>query len=193
MGRVKRAWYYQRKADAMERREQILRNRQPQEKPYAPRPERIEALYKSITQFNTPSSGSPSSLVFRVTRPNVGGLTAADLGLADLTSGTTAPSIRVSPIYPTTARWYEGTATPTRQTTQWGTKWIRYYESAQGGAQSHHSSPISATGNAVTAREQIATFTALFSGEKKTALLGAKNGRAYLVLERVRGVSANAG
>ncbi|WKT80722.1 hypothetical protein QYC27_10540 [Thermosynechococcus sp. PP45] len=187
MGRIKRAWYYQRKADAAERREQALRNRQPSEKPYAPLENRKEAVYASCLLTKAGSNNSRSSLVFKVKYPEVGGLTAVKLGLFEVSEYKEAPSVRKSAIYPTTVRWYQGTATPTRKRTQWGTSWIQYYENAQGGNQSHYSSPISAKQSHVTPAEQIATFNSIFEGADKQALLGGKNGRAYLIMERLRG------
>lgn len=191
MGRIKRAWYYQRKADAAERREQFLRNRQPTEKPYAPRQEKKEAVYASSLLSRAAANNARDSLVFKVKYPQVGGLTAAKLGLFEVLEYKEAPSVRKSNIYPTTVRWYHGIETPVRKRTQWGTAWIQYYENAQGGAQSHYSSPISAKQNYVTPAEQIAQFNQVFEGNEKTTLLGGKNGRAYLIMERLRGYGSS--
>lgn len=191
MGRIKRAWYYQRKADAAERREQFLRNRQPTEKPYTQRQDRKDGVYASSVLTRVSADKTKTSLVFKVKYPEVGGLTTAKLGLFEVTDYKEAPSVRKSSIYPTTVRWYQGIATPTRKRTQWGTAWIQYYENAQGGAQSHYSSPISAKQPLVTPSDQIAQFSQVFEGSEKQALLGGKNGRAYLIMERLRGYGAS--
>lgn len=190
MGRIRRAWYYQRKAQQAERREQFLRNREPRTEGYKPRPERKDAVYASAC-LTAPGAANRTSLLFKVKYPDAKGLTPNDLGLYTVQEKPDAVPIRSAPIYPTTARWFEGTSNPQRVTTQWGTAWIRYYEPAQGNQNSHYSAPLSAKGDRITPESQLTTFNQLFEGAKKTTLLGGKNGRAYLVLERLKGYGAS--
>lgn len=186
MARIKRAWYYQRKAQEAERREQFLRNRVPNPNPtYRARPDTSRGAYGSISQTN--SGQSTTSQFFIVQYPEIAGLERVMLGLRDVTAHASAANIRKSPIYPTRASWYEGSATPQIKQTAWQTRWIQYYSA---GNNKHASAPISAAdGSRVLAADQIATFRALFPIGAENALLGAKNGRAHLTLERIRGLS----
>lgn len=191
MGRIKRAWYYQRKADAAERREQFLRNREPAERNYKARESRKEAVYASISQMVEGGNSQTASQLYQVKFPQTSGLDETKLGLFTVEEKKYAFSIRNAPIYPTTVRWYKGTGNPQRMRTQWGTAWIRYYEVAEGNSHSHYSSPLSAKAARVEAKDQLKTFADAFRGEQASGLLGGKNGRAYLTLERLRGYSAS--
>lgn len=188
MGRVKPAWFYQRKATAAEARENYLRNNPPAPPtgPINQRGASTDLYYRSLLLLD----GNSAPLIFKVTAPNdalsligatadVAGGSAA-VGLKEtLDVGEAALPIRGSGVSPSRIHWYEGATTPQRTSTPWGTRVSKYYEDRV------YSLPISERTGVFTARNLMADFQGLFgSGGTKRALLGLKNGRAWLDFEK---------
>jgi hypothetical protein len=187
MGRVKPAWFYQRKATAAEAREDYLRNNPPAPPTGAidQRGASREAFYRSLLLMD----GNNNPLIFQVTVPDdallvignntdpAAGLTAVGLKAA-LDPGEAALRLRGSGVKPTRIHWYEGATTPTRESTPWGTRFAKYYEDRV------YSLPFSEASGVFNAHALRTSFTQMFgSGGSKRSLLGTKNGRAWLDYE----------
>lgn len=202
MGRRKTANYYKKKAQEAEARETYYRNR-----PARPRggdaviqKNLTSFIYRSMLLKWTNTAGDQTSndhLPFRidVSARVISKVTnAANLGLLGVDTNTVNTSIarpiRGSGIRPSQANWYNGTGTPVPVKTAWNSSWTRYYDSAQGNAQSHFSAPLSVAAGGFGPVDIEAKFKALFAGNNKTAYLGASNGRAELKLEYASGLNA---
>lgn len=188
MGRLKPAYYYQKKATEAQARADYYRTR--------PAP-------TTGTTVNTRGPATPlyyrsmllragiNPLIYAVSVDNdtLQGVTAAQAGLlTELADGDVALRMRGSGVKPTRLHWMRGDTTPTRVRTDWNTSWTRYYTAGGG---SHKSMPFSRATGAVTPTELQDAFDGLFgaSGTKRS-LLGTANGRAYLEFERAP-ISAN--
>lgn len=184
MGRLKPAWYYQRQADAAERRADHFRNRTPPTTPTTiqSRGAATDLFYRSL---NLRTGADP--VIFRVSVFNdtLQRVNATNLGLMNtLSSSEIALRLRGSGVKPTRLHWYRGRTTPVRTTTPWGTR-VSNYADNQGG-QSHFSAPFSKASGTISGSEISERFESLFgpSGSVR-AQMGAQNGRAWLELERV--------
>ncbi|UBF28326.1 hypothetical protein K9N68_10845 [Kovacikia minuta CCNUW1] len=183
MGRMKPAWYYERKATAATARAQYYANRQPPATGTAiqSRGAATDVFYRSLLQkFGT----NPAVYRIAVDNDTLSKVTATEAGLKTTLASDEVPlRIRGSGVKPTRVHWFAGDPTPTVQRTAWNTKWVRYYSTA--GDQSHYSVPFSKASGTVTPDDLQDAFDGLFgAGGSKRALLGAANGRAYLEFER---------
>ncbi len=201
MGKAKPAYYYERKAAEAKARENYYRTR-------APRPRAggtvvqkdLETyIYRSLFLKFTTGAGDATGtdhIPFRVSvgkgsLGKLGGGTAAAAKVGLLTTGAPgalgelARPIRGTHIHPSKIVWSTGTATPTPETTPYGTTWIKYYANAEGAAQSNFSAPISKATGDFFPQDLVASYKAIFSDAAKVGLLGAKNGHAELELEYV--------
>ncbi len=192
MGRgIKPAWYYKQQMEQAEARENYFKNR-PAPVPPATVNDRgpsTTLFYRSLLLKN-----GTDPVIFRVNVLNAtvgqsGKLGVADVGLLEtLPANTMAFPTRGSGINPTKVYWQKGDTTPTRQTTDWGTKWTRYYDPTPG---SSGSSPFSKASGTFDAGDLQTAFNGLFGANgTKRSLLGTENGRAWLEYERMP-VSAN--
>ena len=178
MGRIKPAWYYQRKATAAQAREDYL-----EANPPAPpdgtidqRGASTDLFYRSLTMTD-----GTNPLIFQVSvlEATLQLVDATQLGLLE-TLGVDEVALRMrgSGIKPSRVHWYEGATTPTRSRTPWGTSVAKYYEG------SVYSAPFSQRVGVFSAQDLRANFDALFGpGGSERALLGTRNGRAWLELE----------
>lgn len=178
MGRVKPAWFYQRKATAAEAREDYLRNNPPAPPTGAieQRGASTDLFYRSLTLTD-----GTNPLIFQVSVPDdtLQLLSATQLGLLEaLGVDDVALRLRGSGIKPSRVHWYAGAATPTRSRTAWGTSVVKYYDDRV------YSAPFSQRVGTFSAQDLRTNFDALFApGGTERALLGARNGRAWLDLE----------
>lgn len=173
------AWHYRRQAQRAEARETFLANYEgpPVDAAVQQRGPASPVFYRSMALVGGAEHQAYTTNVDDDTLTQV---TAAEAGLLEtLPTGESANRLRGSGIKPTRAHWYRGDATPTRETSRWGTRWTRYYT-----AGSHRSIPFSRPSGLFTPDDLRDQFTLLFgpTGTKR-ALLGASNGRAYLELE----------
>lgn len=184
MGKIKKAWFYERQAQQAQARENFYKNRTPPEEDQSitSRGAMTDVYYRSMILLE-----GTDHLIFSTSVPNSTTqlLTAAEAGLLTvLPANSTASRMRGSGLRPTRVKWYKGSTNPVRKRTDWNTSVARYYDNA--GGRSHYSLPFSrATGvfNADDVRDQ---FNTLFGpGGSKRGLLGAANGRAYIDWERV--------
>lgn len=184
MGRIRPAWYYQRQATEAQARATFLQNRTapPAGTTIEQRGASTDLFYRSLLQ-----RAGTDALIYKVSVLNstLALVSAAQAGLmTTLASGEIALRVRGSGVKPTKLHWYKGDGTPTRQRSQWGTSWTRYYDSTAG--QSHFSIPFSKATGIFDGGDLQDAFEALFgaSGSRR-ALLGASNGRAYVTFEQV--------
>lgn len=184
MGRIKKAWYYQRQAQQAEARENYFKNRVPPEEDQTieTRGAMTDVFYRSLILIE-----GTDHLTFRTSVPNttLNVLPATDAGLlTTLTDTSTAQRMRGSGLHPTKIHWYKGATTPTRKRTAWNTSVARYYDQA-GGGQSHFSIPFSKATGVFNADDLKDQFNALFGpGGSRRGLLGSANGRAYIEWEK---------
>ena len=182
MGRIKKAWYYERQAAQATARENYFKNRQPpaEETTIESRGAMTTAYYRSLIQLD-----GTDHLIYSVSVPSatVNLLTLAEAGLkATLGAGEVALRLRGSGMKPTKVKWYRGSTNPVRRRTAWNTMSARYYDSA--GGRSHYSMPFSKATGVFNADDISDAFNALFgAGGTKRALLGSQNGRAYIEWE----------
>lgn len=180
MGRIKPVYYYERQAAEAKARADYYRNRQPSISTTVNTRRKTEKFYRSLTkQVGT------DRVIYRVQVSDASLLlmTPAQAGLLDeITAAQVAFSLRGSGVQPSKANWYKGDATPVAQRTPYNTRWIRYYDTT--GTQSHHSVPFSRANTLFTSTDLENAFSAFFSGDTKTNLLGQNNGRAYLTFEK---------
>lgn len=183
MGRMKPSWYYERQATEANAREQYYVNRQPPAEgaTIQSRGKATEAFYRSLIV----KDGAESRIFkVQVADTTIAKVTLAEAGLKPTLAATEfAYSIRGSGVTPTKVFWYKGDTTPSRKRTPWNSSYIKYYDDA--GGRSHFSMPFSKVSGEVTPEDLKTAFNTLFGGSKKDTLLGAENGRAYMVLERV--------
>lgn len=181
--------YYQRKAQLAAARRQYLANRpaRPAGTAVNSRGAATDVYYRSVTMV----SGT-EHLIYRTSVQNrtLALLSATDAGLKTTLAGTeVANRLKGSGVKPARAHWFGGDATPTVQTSPWGSNWTRYYSTA--GEQSHFSIPLSQATGVFSANDLADKFNALFGpGGTKRSLLGTANGRAYLEPEYVN-IAAN--
>lgn len=178
---LKPAWYYQRKATIAEARTNYFANRGPTAPgPINERGASTDLFYRSLTLTD-----GTNPLIFRVQVLNdtLALVPATDLGLLEtLGAGEIALRLRGSGVKPTKIHWYEGTATPQRTTTPWGSSVSRYYENT---GKSHYSAPFSERTGTFTASALRNDFEDLFGvGGTRRTLLGTKHGRAWMELEQ---------
>ncbi|MBD0268567.1 MAG: hypothetical protein ICV77_09765 [Cyanobacteria bacterium Co-bin8] len=189
MGRTKTAAYYRRQADIAEAREAYYRTARPVPTGTVvqSRGGATDLYYRSLNLIE-----DTEPLIFRVPVLNstLQRMTAAELGLlSNLTAGDNALRVRGSGLSPTKVHWFQGDATPTRQRTEWGSNWTKYYNET--GGRSHYSAPFSAATGQITGSSLVARFNGLFGpAGSKRALLGTANGRAWLEMEQVA-IAAN--
>lgn len=182
MGRIKKAWYYERQAAQATARENYFKNRQPpaEETTIRSRGAMTTAYYRSLIQLD-----GTDHLIYSVSVSDVtiSQLTLAEAGLkATLADGEVALRLRGSGMKPTKVKWYRGSATPVRRRTAWNTMSARYYAPVQG--RSHFSMPFSKATGVFNADDISDAFNNLFgAGGSKRGLLGAQNGRAYIEWE----------
>lgn len=179
---MKQPWYYQRQANIAEARNAYFANKGPSTPgPIQERGASTGLYYRSLTLTD-----GTNPLIFSVQVPNdILALTpAAILGLKEtLGVGEVALRIRGSGVKPSKIHWYEGTATPVRTNTPWGSSVSRYYDNT--GGRSHYSAPFSETTGTFTASALREDFEGMFGvGGTHRNLLGLKHGRAWLELEQ---------
>ena len=181
MGRMKPAYYYERQAAEAVAREAYYRTRTPSDTTTVKNRPTTTLYYNSLLVRN-----GADAVVYKVS-PSTAGLgiiTAAEAGLmAAPPTGKQPLNMRSSGVTPTKIHWYKGDATPSASRTPWNSRVIKYYDST--GTQSHYSLPFSRVVDTFDSRDLQTAFNALFSGTRRTTLLGAENGRAYLELEKV--------
>jgi hypothetical protein len=191
MARIKPSYYYERQAEEAKKREVYYRTPRP------PKPtntavkqrENDKIFYRSLNQ-----KIGTDSIVYGifVTRAALALVTPAQAGLL-LVEPTTAGVVvlnRPRGFFPSVAKWYKGVATPSYVQTKYQTSYPRYSEKNTTG-QSSFSMPISVETGEVTAAKVEAAYKAIFNpgGTANVTLLGAKNGRASLTLEKSGGNS----
>lgn len=191
MATIKPSWYYEKQAAEAAKRETYYRTARPPKPPgtaVVQRPTR-QIYYRSLNQ-----KANNESIIYSM-QANEAALTAVTAAKAGIT--TTAPTgttdivlPRPKGFFPTRANWYKGTATPATATTPYQTSYPRYYDKAAG-VQSHFSIPMSMVTGEVTVAGIKLLFDAIFNpgGVANTTLLGTKNGRASLTLEKSRGAA----
>lgn len=185
MSRMKPSWYYQRQATEAQARETYFRTRP------APVTDNVVIQRASTTAYYRSmlrrTGADPAIIQVQVDNDALtkiqGGLTPIGL-LSTLPANTIAFPQRGSGITPTKASWHSGKATPTVRRTAWNTAWTEYYDTTAG--RSHFSVPLSLATGEITAQALNTAFLAVFkpSGTASAAMLGAKNGRAQLTLEK---------
>lgn len=200
MGKMKPAWYYARQAEEAEAREAYFRTR-----PAPTPPATVSQRATAIAYYRTLNiKRGNDSVIFPVqvdvaartliAAAPAAAYTAAGLLAAEPTTGTEIVLDRPRGFFPSKASWYAGLAAPIRDATPYNTRWTKYYATTGTGAdaRSHYSMPISVAAGEVTPTGVQAAFNAIFKnadGTPKTAVLGTKNGRASLQLERNKGLS----
>ncbi len=183
MGRIKKAWYYERQAQQATARENYFKNRVPpeEETTIESRGAMTELYYRSLIQIE-----GTDHVIYSVSVPSqtLNLVSASEAGLkTTLTTGETALRLRGSGLKPTRVKWYRGSTNPVRKRTAWNTLSARYYDNA--GGRSHYSIPFSKATGVFNADDLKDAFTALFGpGGTKRSLLGSANGRAYIEWER---------
>lgn len=189
---MKSAAYYKRQAQEAEARDTFFRN-----KPATTRPNGSAVNQKNLGQafYNSLFIKEGTDHVqFRVSVDTValgkvGGVNGVGLTTAGTAGKLILPVKNI--LLPTLAQWYSGTATPTVKITAWGSVSTKYYDTVGTGAEarSHYSVPLSSTGATFELSDIVTKFNTLFQGAAgasgNVTLLGAKNGRASLRLERV--------
>ena len=184
MGRMKKAWYYERQAQQATARDNYYRDRVPPESSdIESRGASTDLYYRSLIQIE-----GTDHVIYTVSVPNttLAKVTASEAGLMTaLGTDDVALRLRGSGMKPTKLHWYKGATTATRRRTAWNTSVARYYDTESG--RSHYSIPFSRATGVFNADDLKDAFVALVgpSGSKKTTLLGAVNGRAYIEWERV--------
>ncbi len=188
MGRMKPAWYYERQAAEATARANYFKNKVPTVKDnVAERGATTQLYYRSLFK----KLGTTHLMyVVNVLTSTLTKAPASYLGLLTDTEYTNlAPEAKISfPIRGSGVKyskvsWYAGAASPTQVLTAWNTRYNRYYEADTPGTQTHYSAPISVAGGPFDAKDVKAAFELLVK-DKKSAMLGTKNGRAQLTLER---------
>lgn len=181
---LKQPWYYTRQATIAQARQTYFANKTPS----APGPIQQRGASQTLFYRSLALRLGANPAIFRVNVPDstIALVTAAELGLkVELDTTESALSIRGTGVKPSKIHWYKGEATPVRTTTPWGSSVSRYYDDA--GDQSHYSAPFSQASGAFTAADLFDDFEAIFgtgTGNKRATLLGTRNGRAWLELER---------
>lgn len=175
---TKPAWFYERQAQEAQAREDYYRNNPPTAPTGAvvQRGATTTLYYRSLTQ-----SDGVNPLIYKVNVLDdlLAEVTAAELGL-NTTLGVDEIGLRLrgSGVKPTKLHYYQGAATPTRTNTPWGTSNIKYYDGPI------RSAPFSQASGTFSAQDLRTRFDALFGGGgSKLALLGARNGRAWIEFE----------
>lgn len=191
MARIKPSYYYERQADEAKKREVYYRTPRPPKaaNTAVKQRENDKIYYRSLNQ-----KVGNDSIVYGifVTKAALALVTPAQAGLL-LVKPTTAGVVvleRPQGFFPSVAKWYKGVATPSYVTTKYQTSYPRYVDKSATG-QSSFSMPISVETGEVTAQKVEAAYEAIFNpaGVANTTLLGAKNGRASLTLEKSGGNS----
>ena len=182
MGRIKPAWYYEKKAQEAEARANYYRTRTPPATGTTinSRGASTTLYYRSLL---LKAGAEPLIFAVNVDNDTLANVSAAEAGLkTTLGAGEVSLRLRGSGVKPTRIHWMRGDATPTVQRTAWNTKWVKYY---QAGAGSHRSVPVSEATGAITPDDIQQRFDELFgpTGSKR-GLLGTANGRAYIEFER---------
>lgn len=179
MARMKPAYYYQRKATIAQARDTYRENNPPAPAsgPIEGRGAATDLYYRSLSLTN---GSDPLIFVVKVPTATLGLISATQLGLPTaLTAGQVGLRLRGSGVKPSKVHWFAGDATPTRQSTPWGSSWAKYY------ADKSYSAPFSRATGLFNASDLRDAFEALFgTGGTERALLGAANGRAWLELEQ---------
>lgn len=193
MGRRKTSAYYNQKAAQAKSRENYYATRAPRPRAGNTIKQRNNKtlIYRSLFEFWTSVPGDTASndhLPYRVEVDNdaLAKVSATSAGLLETNANTINLSLAKPTknlLSPSRASWYSGTGTPAVVTTAYNTTWVRYYDSAAGGAQSHFSVPISKASGSFTAADVFATYNTIFGGAQKNTLLGAQNGSSELRLE----------
>ena len=179
MGRIKPAYYYQRQLTIAEARDTYRRTNPPSANPgpIEGRGATTDLFYRSLSLTN-----GAEPIMFNVKVPNetLGLVSATQLGLVEsLASSEVALRLRGSGVKPTKIHWYAGDPTPVRVSTPWGSKWSKYYDDK------HYSAPFSRRTGVFNASDLRDAFEGLFgNGGTERALLGTRNGRAWLELEQ---------
>ncbi|MBD2425260.1 hypothetical protein [Phormidium sp. FACHB-1136] len=181
---LKQPWYYTRQATIAQARQAYFANKGPSTPgPIEQRGASTTLYYRSLALR---VGAEPMIFSVNVSESTLALVTAAELGLkTTLGAGEAALRLRGTGIKPSRVHWYKGETTPVRTSTPWGSSVSRYYENS--GGQSHYSAPFSQASGAFTAADLFDDFEAIFGtveGSKRAALLGTKNGRAWLELER---------
>lgn len=185
MGKLKPLWQLQRQLQNRQARQNYYQNYQgpPADTSLTQQGAATTLYYRSLFLTDGSDHLIFSTSVFNSTLSKIN---AGQAGLlTTLPANSTAPSLRRAPIKPTKVHWYMGKANPIYKTSPWGSSWAQYYDT-QGG-KSHYSIPFSKASGVFDAGDLMAAFRAIFSpsGSPNTTLLGAKNGRAWLELERM--------
>lgn len=182
MARIKPAYLLARQAQIAQAREDYLRTNPPSASTGA-----IESRGASTTLYyrSLALTDGTNPLIFDVNVFNdtLALIPAADLGLMEtLGVGEISLRLRGSGVKPTRIHWFEGASTPVPSVTPWGSRVVRYYDNT---GQSHFSAPFSERTGAFTASALRENFLELFGvGGPRRGLLGLKNGRAWMELER---------
>lgn len=193
MARRKTSAYYNQKAAQAKARENYYATRAPRPRAGNTVKERNNKtmIYRSLFDFWTTVPGDTASndhFPYKVEVDNdaLTKVTATAAGLLETNTTSVNTSLAKSAkniIHPSRATWYSGTGTPVVVTTAYNSSWVRYYDSAAGGAQSHFSIPLSKASGSFTAADIFSAYNTIFGGAQKTTLLGAKNGSSELKLE----------
>lgn len=189
---MKPAWYYDRQAKEAAARETYFRN-----KPRTTRAagtaiaqkDTVTRFYRSLflldgTEHRQFRVDVDSSALTKIGGETIAGLTAVG------EAGKLILSVREN-LKPTRATWYSGKASPTVAVTAWGSVWTKYYDTTGTGAdaRSSYSMPLSSVAATFDSKDIITKFNGIFQAAAgtggNTTLLGAKNGRASLSLEKV--------
>lgn len=184
MGKMKPLYQLQKQLQNRQAREQYYSNYQgpPEDTVLTPEGDATTVYYRSLHIVDGSDHRFFTSSVPEVTLQKV---TAAQAGLVlVLPADTTSTPLRGSGVKPTLAHWYKGKTNPVYKSSPWGTKWAQYYESDAG--KSHFSIPFSKATGVFDSADLMTAFGAVFApgGNANETLLGTRNGRAYLELER---------
>jgi hypothetical protein len=179
MARIKPAYYYQRQLTIAQARDQYRINNPPANisGPIADRGATTDLFYRSLTLTN---GADPVIFGIKVPDATLALVSAAQLGLLTaLGAGDVSLRLKGSGVKPSKVHWYAGNTAPTRVRTAWGSTWSKYYDDKS------YSAPISKTTGVFSASDLRDAFEAMFrSGGSERALLGTRNGRAWLELEQ---------
>lgn len=161
-------------------------------KVYTPRPDSTELIYRSLLLNN-------EFWKVKVADPTLTMLTSADLGLYDemptppqnVTFNIPRSVYGRGGIKPTLISWYFGDNTPSTVVTEWGSRWVKFYDVDRG--QSHRSAAFSRRSDNFGTAALITAFNGLFNPNDgtKRALLG-ERGKATIKFE-VRQISHSGG
>lgn len=181
MGRIRPSWYYERQAREANAREAFRTNYSgpPEGTTINSRPPTTTVYYRSLL---VKDGTDHRTFLTSVANPTLAIVSAASAGLLTVAPvGETILPLRGSGITPSKASWYAGDSNPVYESSDWGTRYARYYQPG-----THKSIPISDDAGEFTPQDVMARFNLLFGvGGSARAALGAQNGRAQLTLERL--------